>query len=287
MSYDNAEPEVLKTLNSSGQVLDDQGNVVQEATDFWKQKYEQAEPKVAKYLHADGTIDENPGSGGGGGGADLEDNKEATIDVSTYTEPVEITPTAGKDGMKKATVTLSNIPSGGSDIPSVMELTTYDSDSLLLFEDETKLTRLFASDQWNMGGWIDDISQMSVGENGLLISQIANNLPFLCVEYDNKMYKAPAEVPNYYEKYNFVEVQSQATSPTSDTPSGAVASGTVVHLSTTETDGTIYYSDDDSIFRAYDDSYGIRITQDTTIKAVVAVGDKFTSEYLELTYTVE
>lgn len=49
-------------------------------------------------------------------GADLEDNKTATIDVSTYTEPVEIEPTAGKDGMKKATVTLSNIPSGGGDV---------------------------------------------------------------------------------------------------------------------------------------------------------------------------
>lgn len=46
--------------------------------------------------------------------ADLDNNKTKTIDVSTYTEPVEITPTAGKDGMKKATVTLSNIPSGDS-----------------------------------------------------------------------------------------------------------------------------------------------------------------------------
>lgn len=45
--------------------------------------------------------------------ADLEANKAETIDVSQYTEPVEITPTAGKDGMAKATVTLSNIPSGG------------------------------------------------------------------------------------------------------------------------------------------------------------------------------
>lgn len=53
-------------------------------------------------------------SGGGGGGADLENNKTATIDVSAYTGPVAITPTAGKDGMKKTTVTLSNIPSGGS-----------------------------------------------------------------------------------------------------------------------------------------------------------------------------
>ncbi len=46
------------------------------------------------------------------GAASLQDNKAATIDVSTYTEPVEITPTAGKEGMKKATITLSNIPSG-------------------------------------------------------------------------------------------------------------------------------------------------------------------------------
>ncbi len=42
--------------------------------------------------------------------ADLDDNKTATINVSTYTEPVEVTPTSGKDGMKKATITLSNIP---------------------------------------------------------------------------------------------------------------------------------------------------------------------------------
>ncbi len=40
----------------------------------------------------------------------LETNKAKTINVSTYTAPVEITPTTGKDGMKKATVTLSNIP---------------------------------------------------------------------------------------------------------------------------------------------------------------------------------
>lgn len=48
-----------------------------------------------------------------GASAKLDNNKTATIDVSTYTEPVVITPTSGKDGMKKATITLSNIPSGG------------------------------------------------------------------------------------------------------------------------------------------------------------------------------
>jgi hypothetical protein len=48
-----------------------------------------------------------------GASAKLDNNKTATINVSTYTEPVVINPTSGKDGMKKATITLSNIPSGG------------------------------------------------------------------------------------------------------------------------------------------------------------------------------
>ena len=51
-----------------------------------------------------------------GSSAKLDNNKTATIDVSTYTEPVVITPTSGKDGMKKATVTLSNIPSPSEDV---------------------------------------------------------------------------------------------------------------------------------------------------------------------------
>lgn len=112
--YKVSEPSALKFLKENGAVVDENGNVVNEATDYWKKVYDQAEPKVAKYLHADGTIDENPGSGGGGGGSDLEDNHQTTIDVSAYTEPVEITPSEGKDGMKKTTVTLSNIPSGVS-----------------------------------------------------------------------------------------------------------------------------------------------------------------------------
>lgn len=149
--YKVSEPSALKFLKANGAVVDENENVVNDATDYWKKVYDQAEPKVAKYLHANGTIDENPGSGAGvnlednkeieitengeieitpsagkdgmkkvtatvnvSGGADLENNKEVTIDVSTYTEPVEITPTQGKDGMKKATVTLSNIPSVGT-----------------------------------------------------------------------------------------------------------------------------------------------------------------------------
>jgi hypothetical protein len=40
----------------------------------------------------------------------IGDVKTATVDVSTYTEPIVITPTAGKDGMAKVTLTLSNIP---------------------------------------------------------------------------------------------------------------------------------------------------------------------------------
>jgi hypothetical protein len=57
---------------------------------------------------ADKTFDEATS----GGDVKVESNKAATIDVSQYTEPVAITPSSGKDAMAKATVTLSNIPSG-------------------------------------------------------------------------------------------------------------------------------------------------------------------------------
>ena len=39
----------------------------------------------------------------------LEINKTETINISSYADPVEITPTAGKDAMKKVTVTLTNM----------------------------------------------------------------------------------------------------------------------------------------------------------------------------------
>ena len=58
-------------------------------------------------------------------GADLENNKTATIDVSTYTAPVEIEPTEGKDGMKKATVTLSNIPSPSGGVSNLYAWSGY------------------------------------------------------------------------------------------------------------------------------------------------------------------
>jgi hypothetical protein len=45
-----------------------------------------------------------------GSSVELEDNKTSTINVSTYTESVEITPSSGYDAMEKTTVTLSNVP---------------------------------------------------------------------------------------------------------------------------------------------------------------------------------
>lgn len=49
---------------------------------------------------------------GGGGGADLEANHASSVNVEEYTQPIEITPAEGKNGMKKVTLTLTNIPSG-------------------------------------------------------------------------------------------------------------------------------------------------------------------------------
>lgn len=106
-SYKVSEPSTLKFLKANGAVVDEDGNVINDASDYWKKVYDQAEPKVAKYLHADGTIDENPGSGGSG--ADLEDNKVVPI---TQNGTIKILPTKGKDGMKKVTANV-NVPSGG------------------------------------------------------------------------------------------------------------------------------------------------------------------------------
>ena len=56
---------------------------------------------------------ENGGVPSSGGDTKVSTNINATIDVSTYTEPVEIEPTEGYDATEKVTVTLTNIPSGG------------------------------------------------------------------------------------------------------------------------------------------------------------------------------
>ena len=77
-----------------------------------KEFYDQADVIPAKWLMPDGSIVDELPIEGAGSDVDLEDNHQTTINVSEYTEPVEITPTAGKDGMKKNTITLSNIPSG-------------------------------------------------------------------------------------------------------------------------------------------------------------------------------
>lgn len=50
------------------------------------------------------------GESAGEGKVKLENNHATTIDVSTYTEPIVIEPASGKDGMKKVTITLTNIP---------------------------------------------------------------------------------------------------------------------------------------------------------------------------------
>ena len=45
----------------------------------------------------------------------IEAEKEVTIDVSDYSEPIVITPTEGKDGIAKIIITLDNIPEAEGD----------------------------------------------------------------------------------------------------------------------------------------------------------------------------
>ena len=52
-----------------------------------------------------------------GESSNLEDNKTAIIDVSTYIEPIEINPSDDYDGMKKTTVILNNLNKGFKMLP--------------------------------------------------------------------------------------------------------------------------------------------------------------------------
>ena len=81
MSYDNAEPKVLKTLNSSGEVLDDSGNVINDTSDYWVQLYNQTEPKVDKILKSDGTIVDAAGNL-------IQDTTEFNVQKYNQAEPI-------------------------------------------------------------------------------------------------------------------------------------------------------------------------------------------------------
>ena len=109
-----------------------------------------------------------------GASAKLDNNKAATINVSTYTEPVVINPTSGKDGMKKATITLSNIPSGNGTLycwegdfgdSSKVYLYSYSAtpevaDSLLVSVSETGSPSEVNTDDWTVN---------SVSNNGITV----------------------------------------------------------------------------------------------------------------------
>ncbi len=47
-----------------------------------------------------------------GGETDLEENHAVTINAGEYTQPVEVTPAEGKDGMEKVTVTVTGVIKG-------------------------------------------------------------------------------------------------------------------------------------------------------------------------------
>ncbi len=61
------------------------------------------------------------------GGSDIQTNKAATVDVSAYTEPIEIKPDTGYTATKKVTLTLSNIPVAG------VTLTAWKADTAVIY----------------------------------------------------------------------------------------------------------------------------------------------------------
>jgi len=105
-----------------------------------------------------------------GADAKLDNNKTATINVSTYTEPVEITPTEGKDGMKKATVTLSNIPSGETTLYAWKYETSNDYCYTTTPTPTTSDKALKISTEYHSGLALFDI--VAVTEEGISIGEV-------------------------------------------------------------------------------------------------------------------
>lgn len=104
------------------------------------------------------------------GSDSLQDNKEVTIDVSAYTEPVEITPTEGKNGMAKVTVTLSNIPSGGYNFYYWYNEDA-DSNYYTLIETPTTDNKAYVSGyRLASGGSAESIS--ATGENTITVNSV-------------------------------------------------------------------------------------------------------------------
>lgn len=126
-----------------------------EGNDYWKKVYEQAEPKAVKYLHSNGTIDENPGSGSS---VSLEDNKEVTI---TENGEIEITPSTGKDGMKKVTATV-NVSGGGSN--TLYAWGSYGSEVFTITATPTTANKAIYADNYMV---IKDITE--VGEDTITV----------------------------------------------------------------------------------------------------------------------
>ena len=238
----------------------------------------------------------NGGVPSSGSDINFEANKEVNI---TENGDIEITPTVGKDAMKKVTAHVD--VAGGSGIPNpfIMGFGNYEQDYEMISSDLTKLKLLVMDvSDGTTSGWQDfqNITQppypqfAHIGKNAVQLFTSLHQHIIINYFYDGKMYKgpSPSELARKQEFLSGTELTSQADTPTSDTPSGTVSSGTVVHLSTTEQDATIYYYYDNAYeLHEYDPSSPIEITESCTIKAITVVDEKLASEELVLDFTVE
>lgn len=96
----------------------------------------------------------------------IENNKEVTINVSTYTQPVVITPTSGKTSMKKATVNLSNIP-----VANGYDFTDDERNTFALFEFTKTGTAITSNFLFVLNGLaINDLANLTSSAKAYLIN---------------------------------------------------------------------------------------------------------------------
>lgn len=179
-------------------------------------------------------------------------------------------------------------PSGGETLPQIIFINDYDVITLFIIPDLSKFRLFLGSGTYNgYIGWVDgeDIFSQSIS-----ILQDVYYTMGLDYIYDNKMY---TENQDYAQELTLLghEVQAQAAVPTCDVPSGEVASGTLLHLSSSEAGATIYYvivynSPEGECYQEYDSNYPPEITSNCTVRVVAKVANKLISEELVLTFTV-
>ena len=143
-------------------------------------------------------------------GAIVEDKKAATIDVSTYTEPVNVTPTNGKDAMKKAIITLSNIPTPDINEVYAAKASLHDVNFIILSDKTLSDIAYYSGEETDIDDALEDTEHwtdysiiFSSHVGNTYVTSILDNNTFIKVTYDEEVIGInPSSITTSFTKIN-------------------------------------------------------------------------------------